>query len=170
MNLDDNHKKKYTINPVHHKGLTLRLLNESDLPHTLGWRNHYKAWFLNDHDIDYKSHLKWYHAYCLKDDDFIFIIESDGHRIGQLAIYQMDLIKKSGEFGRFMVNPSFAGNGLMSQALEAGLHIANDIFHLTHIYLNVKNNNLVAISIYKKHGFYTTNTSQDNIMRMELVL
>ena len=95
---------KRKIESYQKNDLTLRLLEECDLPYTLSWRNHesHRCWFISTEIISLKTHVAWFHRYNKLDTDFIFIIQDkQGNRCGQLSIYELDDKNKCAKFGRF---------------------------------------------------------------------
>ena len=75
--------------------VTLRLLEEADLPRTLAWRNqnHIRRWFVRSDIITPNQHRQWFEAYRQRDDDFVFVIEETRElrkTIGQVSLYRVD--------------------------------------------------------------------------------
>ena len=68
---------KRPIGPLTNGRVRLRLLEESDLPLTLAWRNDEKnrRWFFSTDVIAAEAHRQWFEQYRHRDDDFVFIVE-----------------------------------------------------------------------------------------------
>lgn len=134
--------------------IQLKLLSSDDLPFTLQWRNEFREWFNSTNMVSFEEHSQWYKNYLAKENDLVFLVQDKhGNRVGQAAVYNIDWQEKSGEFGRFLVNPDFAGKGYMGKSVQAMLQFCEDRLKLHSLYLQVKPHNERAIHIYKKAGF-----------------
>lgn len=163
---------KKNINQFTENEITLRLIELNDLEHTLQWRNNesYRIWFNTTYIINASEHFTWFEQYLARENDFIFIVNDEQkNRIGQLSIYHVDWQNMQGEFGRFLVNPQFEGQGLMKKSCRAALSLAQKIFSLKKLYLEVKLDNMRAIYIYQKCGFVETERDSKQ-MKMEVLL
>ena len=151
----------------------LRLLEEHDLPLTLAWRNqeHIRRWFFTEEPISYKKHRAWFNKYKKLDTDFVFIILSKKLHlkpVGQVSLYAIDWKTMIGEFGRLMIGESEArGLGLARSASLLLLHVGFDILGLKKIILEVKEDNIAAISLYLSIGFLET-VAENGIIKMEI--
>src|SRR5208282_4845185 len=98
---------KRQLAPLQAGRIRLRLLEEQDLPRTLAWRNqdHIRRWFFFSERLTPEQHAAWFVSYRQRDDDFVFIIEEagDGRPIGQVALYHVDWLAGTAEFGRLMI-------------------------------------------------------------------
>jgi diamine N-acetyltransferase len=148
---------KQQVPPFSFDPIRLRLLQEDDLRSTLEWRNRdgVRQQFFSGDLITWESHLAWFTRYAAKADDFIFIVEEleSGQRIGQVALYDIELDRSEAEVGRFIVAPEFAGKGLMRLAIEALAQIAADTFGLHRLRLEVKASNTRAYRLYDSLRF-----------------
>lgn len=164
---------KREIKAYHKDNLVLRLLDKRDLVHTLQWRNHesHRHWFVSTDIISEHTHLAWFRRYQRADNDFIFLVsDSNGARYGQLSIYDVDWENKCAKFGRFLVNPDFAGLGIMKNACLAGLELASCILKLKKLTLEVKQNNHAAIHIYQSSGFSLCKSVKNDMVTMQIEL
>lgn len=164
---------KREINAYRKDNLVLRLLDERDIVYTLQWRNHesHRHWFVSTDIISEATHLAWFHRYQLADNDFIFLVSNaHGARYGQLSIYDIDWENKCAKFGRFLVNPDFAGLGIMKKACLAGLELANTILKLKKLTLEVKPNNHPAIHVYQSNGFSLCESVTNDMLLMQIEL
>jgi len=164
---------KRTINSYYKDNLVLRLLNEDDLGITLLWRNYeaHRRWFVSTEIISTKTHFDWFYRYSQSDEDFIFIIcNQHGTRYGQLSIYEIDWMNKCAIFGRFLVNPDFAGLGIMKKACRVALLLSSEVLKLNKLTLEVKTNNKNAIHIYQSNGFSLSGFAENEIQIMQIAL
>ncbi|WP_255988785.1 GNAT family N-acetyltransferase [Chitinolyticbacter albus] len=148
------------------KGVRLRPLRDDDLEFTLAWRNRegVRQCFIYSDLITLPQHLRWFEQYTLKSDDCVLIAETaNGERIGQLAIYDIDVQKKTAEIGRFVVAPEFAGQGLMRSAIEALCVLAKESLELNELYLEVLPTNASALGLYLRLGFQAGASDADKI-------
>lgn len=162
---------KRSIAPLTHDLVRLRLLEERDLPLTLGWRNqeHIRKWFVYSDVITPEGHRNWFERYIELDNDFVFVIEHDSKPVGQCALYRVDWTSRSAEFGRLMLGePSAEGKGIAGLATQLVVGFGLRVFDLTRIYLSVFETNHRAISIYRRCGFVKT-ALQDGLLHMEVI-
>jgi RimJ/RimL family protein N-acetyltransferase len=133
----------------------IRLLGLADLQATLSWRNREenRRWFINSNIIEWDSHVKWFEFYQKKSDDFVFVIESDGERVGQCAVYGIDLQKKRAEVGRFLAAPDSAGKGYIKRGCQLLIETCWQQLALESVFLEVLEENVRAIKLYEKLGF-----------------
>jgi RimJ/RimL family protein N-acetyltransferase len=96
--------------PIQGKRVRLRLLEESDLPLTLSWRNRdsVRIWFTHSEVLTPETHRAWFENYRTRDDDFVFIIElptDNGapRAVGQVSVYDIDWSRRTAEIGRLLV-------------------------------------------------------------------
>lgn len=151
-----------------HGEIQLKPLSFADLPFTLQWRNEFREWFNTTNTVLLADHQQWYQNHLAKENDFVFLVQDQqGNRIGQAAVYNIDWQAKTGEFGRFLVNPDFSGKGYMGKSVQAMLHFCEHRLKLNSLYLEVKPHNERAIHIYKKAGFTAQASSEgQNIMML----
>ncbi|EKO3435210.1 GNAT family N-acetyltransferase [Vibrio fluvialis] len=159
---------KKIISPYVVGDITLRMLEEKDLPLTLSWRNDPKTriWFKNSDEIKPESHKTWFDLYNKKQDDYVFIAESSDGPIGQLAVYQ--IANGSAEIGRFIASPEMKGKGVMKTCIEIFIEFIFDVFKLDEVVLEVYENNERAVKLYMQIGFETVHISND-LIHMRLV-
>lgn len=164
---------KRFISPVENDVVALRLLEESDLSLTLSWRNqeNIRRWFLTSDFIPFEKHLAWFKQYQRLDTDFVFIIlskELNFKPVGQISLYAIDWQALVGEYGRLMIGETKArGKGLARSASLLLLHIGFDILGLKEIVLEVKDDNLPAISVYRSIGFRET-AAENGLIKMKI--
>lgn len=160
---------KPSIRPLSDELVTLRLLAEDDLPTTLAWRNNDDArkWFINSEKIEWENHLKWFNSYKEKPNDLVFIVESEGVRVGQCAAYGIDIATGKAEVGRFLVAPDHSGKGYIKHGCQLLIQVCWEQLSLKKLFLEVFENNSRAIHLYEKLGFSETST-RDSLKVLEL--
>lgn len=162
---------KPVIQPFGQGSATLRLLAEADLPLTLEWRNleEVRRWFRFSEVVTEQQHRQWFARYLTLDDDLVFVVECEGRAVGQVSIYRIDRLASVAEVGRFLIAPSAQGRGLFADACGALLRFASESLGLGRVELEVKEENLRAISIYQRAGFHETGRREGYVW-MERVL
>jgi diamine N-acetyltransferase len=168
--------KKRHLPPWQTGRIRLRLLEGHDLPQTLAWRNqdHVRRWFFSGEPLTPEQHAAWFARYQQRDDDFVFIIEETGRSdansglrpIGQAALYNIDWVKGTAEYGRLMIGAADdAGRGLAREATRALVALAFDEFGLQEVHLEVMPGNVRAIRVYEACGF-KVGSSTEKAVRM----
>ncbi len=158
---------KRHIPPLQSGRIRLRLLEEQDLPRTLDRRNQdlVRRWFFASEPLTPQQHAAWFARYQQRDDDFVFMIEEVIHPdadaqsrpIGQAALYNIDWVHRSAEYGRLMIGePDAAGRGLAREATDALVALAREQLGLREIHLEVIPSNTRAIRVYEACGFVVT--------------
>jgi RimJ/RimL family protein N-acetyltransferase len=78
-----------------------------------------------------------------------------------VAIYHVDWINGTAEFGRLMIGePDATGRGLAREATAAATALALGPLGLQEIYLEVVPSNLRAIKVYEACGFEVTGSTE----------
>lgn len=153
---------KRRLSPIEGDRIILRLLERDDLPLTLSWRNRdeIRKWFLNTTIIPADGHYAWFERYQELDNDFIFLILAKGLNnapVGQISLYGIDWDARTAEFGRLMIGePHAKGRGFAREATHLLLDYSFGVMQLKEITLEVKENNEVAIAMYRLTGFIET--------------
>jgi len=149
---------KQMIPPIEGGRIRLRLIERTDLPMTLRWRNqdHIRKGFFHSEIISPEQHQVWFEGYLERDNDYVFIIEETykfQRPVGQISLYNIDWNKKRTELGRFMIGDAEAsGKGLAKKACQLLIEFAFDQWNLGEIYLRVLKQNAV-IAFYRKLNF-----------------
>lgn len=87
----------------------------------------------------------------------------DGRPIGQAAIYNVDWLKGTAEFGRLMIGEAdAAGRGLAQEATEALLALAFEL-GLQEVHLEVLAGNERAIKLYEACGFQVASRTEKTL-------
>jgi RimJ/RimL family protein N-acetyltransferase len=150
---------KWLIPPLSKDRIRLRLLEKSDLPMTLGWRNqdHIRKWFIHSDVISPEQHQEWFEHYIERADDYVFIIEeicSFIKPVGQISLYNIEWDDKKTELGRLMIGSAEArGRGLAKKANQLLIEFVFHQWTFVEIYIHVLQHNAVVISLYRELGF-----------------
>lgn len=146
---------KSTFAPFGDDVVRLRLLSEKDLETTMACRNQddVRVWFKSTQVITLDQHKAWFAHYLKKDDDFVFVVEADGKTVGQAAVYGIDREAGTAEVGRFMVTQEARGRGYLGRACAELLRFCAGQLRLKSVFLEVKEDNARAISMYLRNGF-----------------
>lgn len=150
---------KRPIEPIIKGRVRLRLLDESDLPMTLAWRNQdrVRKWFINSDLITYEQHREWFDNYRTRDDDFVFIVEETRDLlkpIGQVSIYNIDTVERRAEFGRIIIGePDALLKGLAKEATMLAFHLAFSVLGLNELVAFVKSDNAGSEAALSSAGF-----------------
>lgn len=149
------------LNKIHYISDTLILVplqedctSEADLCRILNARNHEEIRhnFINSSIIELQDHIQWFKMYCKDKHQFIYSIYFRGNYAGQVSLYNFHPSNSSFEIGRLFIIPIYRGNRLMKKCINYLLAICKKM-GIGYIYLNCKNNNRAAISLYESIGF-----------------
>lgn len=146
---------KRAVEPFGNEVVRLRPIGEADLDSTLAWRNRDEArkWFKTSTLIEPEQHRAWFARYYLRDDDFVFVVEADGRRVGQAAVYGIDWTTHEAEVGRFLAAPACEGRGFIGNACVMLLRFCASTLGLRYVFLEVMETNERAIRVYRRCGF-----------------
>ena len=164
--------KRY-LPPIEDEWIILRLLEKTDLPLTLFWRNQdqIRKWFINTDVITEEKHSAWFERYNVSDNDFVFVIlakELGNLPVGQISLYGIDWQGMSAEYGRLMIGYQAAqGKGYAKQATRLLVGFGFGQIGLKEIHLEVKEDNAPAIAIYHATGF-TEQLRKDGLISMRI--
>ena len=112
-------------------------------------RNDNRDLFFDNRKITLKSHLEWYNN--LTANDFFFIIKfRDGTPLGTISLY--NITNKTGEYGRFVIEEKYRGNGYGKRAMRLLMAFAESC-GLNYIYGDIFGFNVSAINLDIDLGF-----------------
>jgi diamine N-acetyltransferase len=116
---------------------------------------------INTNFLHYSNSLRDFKNFIInsfKDTKHLhFAIDYNGDYAGTVSLKNINKKRRTAEFA-IIVHPSFRGRGIANQALNLILKKAK-IEKLDEIFLNVFEDNIKAISLYRKVGFLKYYTS-----------
>ncbi len=156
------------------KNIFLRPLGKDDAEYLRKWRNEPEnSRFLRP--IKYitpEAQKVWYESYLMNADEMAFAIvecEKLNRIVGSLSLYNFR--GKEAEFGKFLIGDMDAhGKKIGLYALEAAVSIAFDKLKLEKIVLKVYEENIPAVTVYKKAGFKTVESKITETGKKELFM
>ncbi|AWK42484.1 spermidine N1-acetyltransferase (diamine acetyltransferase) [Photorhabdus laumondii subsp. laumondii TTO1] len=83
-----------------------------------------------------------------------FIIASSDAKVGLVELVEIDYIHRRSEF-QIIIDPTYQGQGHATKAAKLAMEYAFSVLNLYKLYLIVDKENVKAIHIYNKLGFYT---------------
>jgi RimJ/RimL family protein N-acetyltransferase len=122
------------------------------------------AWINNREDVLFNSsykpvsakhHQEWFESQQSKKDTFIFgirLIESN-ELIGSCQLHSIHPVHNSAELQIRIGEPSYRSLGYGTESLELLLYFAFYDLNLNRLFLQVFENNTVALNVYSKLGF-----------------
>lgn len=116
-------------------------------------------------DIDDAAQKAWFESLRSREDYFIRGIIADGKKIGALGLKHIDYDARQAEYWGYIGEKQYIGRGIGKVMLQYIEDIAVEL-QLSSVYLNVADFNERAISLYKRNGFSSVNTS-NRVIRME---
>ena len=138
-------------------------------------RNKNSASFFSASEITAEAQQRWYNKYLDTPNDYMFSVylKEKNIWIGAVSIYNIDMLKKTAEFGRILIDKEAAQQGgLGVDTTLAACQFAFKQLQLESVYLEVYADNLPAIHTYMKAGFREDNRSVDKmgkeIIRMSI--
>ncbi len=135
--------------------LKLEPITEEDTDLILKWRNNInvKKNFIFQQMFTKDIHLNWLKTNVFTGKTAQFIINYDGTSIGSTFLRDIDVDNNKAEFGIFIGEDNYRGQGLGTQATLQILKYGFEKLNLNKIFLRVLNNNTSAVNSYIKSGF-----------------
>lgn len=136
--------------------IVLRPLEERDIELVRKWRNtdSIRKSFIYQEVISAPQQKKWYEKYSNDISDIMFIIEYKREAVGAVALYNIENVKKTVEFGRLMIGEKSARGKKLGQAVTKMLsNYALTTMGLEKVVLEVYEDNHYALNGYKDAGF-----------------
>lgn len=146
--------------------ITLRTINRMNIELLRKWKNKNRDYFFYNKEIKPSEQLKWFEGYLERKEDYIFIIEYKGKKIGCIGFRKIDNLIDV--YNAILGDKKFSKKGLMSLALKLMCSYIIDEYNMN-ITLKVLAGNEVARKWYRKNGFIEK-SSKDNYIFMELIL
>lgn len=134
------------------KNLEIRTITLADLENLRAWKNAHRMFFFHQEEIQPIQQEQWYSRYLQCSEDYMFIVEAEGHAVGCMGIR---LLADGWDVYNVILGVTeYAGRGIMARAFQLMLQFASDRKHQP-INLNVLKQN-PAIGWYQKNGFQIT--------------
>jgi len=99
------------------------------------------------------------------DDIIQFIIESEGDRVGTIAVFGINETYGSAEVGAFMIHPKYHGKGIGTEAMELILEYSFDNLNLHRIEGGYIESNTASKAVQEKFGFKKEGRERDAVFR-----
>lgn len=152
--------------------MTERLVPFLDAPYEIQiesreWRNssNVTQYFKIQH-IDKSTHIKWIES--MKKDNpqtVAFFIQSNGCFIGITYFHSLNYANHTADWGIYIYKPEYLGHGIGRFALSTCIDYAKDKLKLKQIFLDVKDTNVRAKSLYEHMGFVPTGEKDGEFIR-----
>lgn len=146
--------------------ITLQTIGKEDIELLRKWKNENKDYFFYNKEISPSEQLEWFDSYLERKEDYIFIIDYKGIKIGCIGFRVIDT--QIDIYNVILGDKMFSRQGLMSLALKLMCSYVIDEYDMN-ITLKVLAANKAARKWYRKNGFIEK-SSKDNYIFMELML
>jgi len=166
---------KLNHEPINGKRICLRLLEDRDVEQIRLWRNQddIRKWFKDSRLIETQQQKAWYEGYKSRETDYLYIVEMrdlDRQSVGQLGINNIDWQAGSAEYGRLLAGDQLTRRkGIFYEASCLLLQYWKDTYGIVDYLLEVKTDNVRAISLYNQLGF-KRDSEKDGFYSMHLSL
>lgn len=158
MALKDNYR-------IEDGAIALKTIDRGDIELLRTWRNQDGARkrFLSTGHITAEQQDAWFERYLADGTDYTFLVSLDGKPCGMGAVYHIDGVSKTCEFGRLLIGEAFArGQGLGFAITRALCEFAFERLGMEIVTLEVFSDNFPAYKTYLKVGFSTDGTREEN--------
>jgi UDP-4-amino-4,6-dideoxy-N-acetyl-beta-L-altrosamine N-acetyltransferase len=131
------------------------------------WRNHKQIsqYMLTNHVISKKEHSQWIEKLKTQKTAKTWIIQYNGAPIGVVSLANIDVNKKTTEWGFYISEETARGKGLGSEVLYHLMKHVFDEMKFKKMKTTVLENNPVALHLYEKFGFRKTGTMKEQLIR-----
>ncbi|MBP3273451.1 MAG: GNAT family N-acetyltransferase [Butyrivibrio sp.] len=141
--------------------IRLRLITEEDFPLIVKWRNNVnvKKNFIYREDFNLEGQKKWKETMIDTGKVVQFIIcekNNDDRPVGSVYLRDIDMEKKSAEYGVFIGEDDAHGKGYGNEAAVLMTKFAREEMSLEQLILRVFVHNVSAIKSYENAGFVRT--------------
>lgn len=152
--------------------MAIELCNLKDEPEVVQlqtrlWRNSetVSCYFQLSH-ITLEQHQNWLSSLHNEPPETIaFLIKYDGLAVGVTYFHSVERDLALGDWGIYIYDESIRGKGIGRQALRLCLQYAKEQLHLNTVFLEVKESNQRAITLYESQGFVFETHKNDDIRR-----
>jgi RimJ/RimL family protein N-acetyltransferase len=133
----------------------LRPLERRDLEPSRAWVNDPEnaARLLRVLPVSEIEQEHWFEKICTCPDRYVWAVSADGQHIGNVGLYNVDLIHRRAEAWTLLGEPGWRGQGLGRESMSLLLDYGFGGLGLHKIYLHVDQENVIAQKMYKKLGF-----------------
>lgn len=153
--------------PVH-KSISLQLLTNQSVydAHAIRllsrWRKKHEAWFPTQFPVTHARTALWLQQRVQDEPDrLLFFVEAGGVLRGHVGLYRFDFDTKRCEIDNIVRGRS-GYKGMMEKAVVALMRWGTDILGIEDYTLQTTSDNVRALSLYKKIGFFETNREPHN--------
>ena len=134
--------------------VTLQPLAPEHLAASFRWINdeRIRAGLLVDRVISEEAHQAWFTALAADESQAVFAVIAGDFHVGNFGYRHLSPRHRSGDLWMYL-GPEHQGRGLGDAMLKAGIWKGFDGLALRKIYLQVRTDNVRAISLYARAGF-----------------
>lgn len=147
-------------------------LMEEDIEELRDLRNKEKFSFLTRQEIDRESQRNWYNRYLQKEDDIMFKITHRDHPnefIGAIAVYDINVMEKTAEVGRTVVDKSKnAEPGIGLEATKGICLFSFVVLGIERITAQILKSNERILKVDTRAGFYIVSDHDDDSYDIEM--
>lgn len=133
------------------------------------WRNDpsLTALLFSSNKITLEDHRRWFEKYKDTDDrkEYIINIIEGNMPIGTIGLSSIDKVNMKAEYGIIIGEKQYMGKGYAKEASQLILKFAFNELQLNKVFLRVFEDNIRAISMYKRLGFKTDGVLRQDILK-----
>ena len=154
---------------VKNNNIKLRLMTLNDTDNIIKWRNNPRVYnnFIYQGNLTEEIHLQWIKNVIetKKAVQFIIVINDGGvsYDIGSVYFRDINYEHKKAEYGIFIGDDRFVGQGYGTIACRLACQYAFEVMNLHKIFLRVFATNHQAIKSYEKVGFIKEGLFRDDV-------
>jgi RimJ/RimL family protein N-acetyltransferase len=136
------------------ENIVLRPANKQDCRYVWELRNHPTAreYSINNNEIPYDSHEKWFTAALHDDKIKIFVIVYKGNEVGTIR-FNLEKENPTNAYVSIVISPDSRNSGLGSAILKKASEFAIKEFKLDKILAKIKPDNNVSIKAFTNAGY-----------------
>lgn len=148
------------------QGVTLRRIEETDLPALFQWRNDYRVWkwCRQNEPLHPSNHKKWFDWQASDKSVSMFaVLDQDGDIVGVCGLTDIDRTNRRAEFSLY-IDPDRMGNGYGASSLRTLFRHGFDRLGLNVIWGETFDTNPAA-SLFRKVGMKQEGVRRDFYFR-----